>query len=102
MTGNFNDENNNPRKLLLSGRQVSRLLKAFVNNSSANIKLSKNRLPKIVQPAKFFGRRLRPLLIALKKNVLKTLVKRVLIPLRLTAAESSANARIHKKLSDQG
>ena len=34
-----NDENNFPDKLLLTITQVSRLRKAFENNSSANIKL---------------------------------------------------------------
>ena len=34
-----NDENNFPHKLLLTNTQVSRLRKAFENNSSANIKL---------------------------------------------------------------
>ena len=33
------DENNFPHKLLLTNTQVSRLRKAFANNSSANIKL---------------------------------------------------------------
>ena len=35
-----NDENNFPHKLLLTNTQVSRLCKAFANNSSANVKLS--------------------------------------------------------------
>ena len=40
--GDYNDENNFPNKLLLTNVQVSNLRKAFANNSSANIKLSKN------------------------------------------------------------
>ena len=39
---NSNDEFNSPHKLLLTNTQVSRLRKAFANNSSANIKLSKS------------------------------------------------------------
>ena len=39
--GDSNDENNLPHKLLLTNTQVSKLRKAFANNSSANIKLSK-------------------------------------------------------------
>ena len=35
------NENNFPHKLLLYNRQVSNVRKAFANNSSANIKLSK-------------------------------------------------------------
>ena len=39
--GDSNDENNFPHKLSLTNTQVSRLCKAFANNSSANIKSSK-------------------------------------------------------------
>ena len=38
--GDSNDENNVPHKSLLTNTQVSKLRKAFSNNSSANIKLS--------------------------------------------------------------
>ena len=44
MTGDSNDETNFSHKLLLTDRQVSRLRKAFVNNLSAKIKLSKTEL----------------------------------------------------------
>ena len=44
-----NDENNFPHRLLLTNTQVSKLRKAFSNNSSANIKLSKTQLHKIGQ-----------------------------------------------------
>ena len=37
----YNDENNFLHKLLLTNTQVSRLRKAFSNNSSPNIKLLK-------------------------------------------------------------
>ena len=36
-----NNETNFPQKLLLTDTQISRFLKAFVDNSSANIKVSK-------------------------------------------------------------
>ena len=39
--GNSNYDNNFPHKFLLTNTQVSRLCKAFANNSSANTKLSK-------------------------------------------------------------
>ena len=42
-----NDENNFPRKLLLIDTQDSILRKAFANNPSANIKISKTQLHKI-------------------------------------------------------
>ena len=44
-----NDENNFPKKLLLTNTQVSKLLKAFENGSSVHIKLSKPQLHKIGQ-----------------------------------------------------
>ena len=44
-----NDENNFLHKLLLINAQVSKFRKAFPNNSSANIKLSKTKLSEIVQ-----------------------------------------------------
>ena len=40
--GDSNDENNFLHKVLLTDTRVSRLSKALANNSSANIKLSKN------------------------------------------------------------
>ena len=49
IAGDSNDERNFPHKLLLTNTQVSKLCKSFANNSSANIKLSKTQLHKIVQ-----------------------------------------------------
>ena len=43
MIGNSDDETSFPHKLLLNNRQVPDLWKAFANNSSANIKLSKSK-----------------------------------------------------------
>ena len=40
IVGDSNDDNNFLHKLLLTNTQVSKLHKAFANNSSANIKLS--------------------------------------------------------------
>ena len=37
VVGDSNDENNFPHQLLLTNTQVSKLRKAFANNSSANI-----------------------------------------------------------------
>ena len=47
--GDSNNENNFPQKLLLTNTQVSKLLKAFEDGSSVNIKLSKPQLHKIGQ-----------------------------------------------------
>ena len=85
VNGDFNDENNFLHNLLLTNAQVSKLRKAFANNSLANIKLSKTKLREIGQS----GRPLLKPVLSLIGNVLKPLGKNVLIPLRLTA--------IHKK-----
>ena len=101
VVGDSNDENNFPHKLLLTNTQVLRLRKAFANNTSANIKLSKTLLHKIGQSGGFLGRPLGPLLktgLHLMKNVLKPLAKGVLVPLGLTASASATDAAIHKKI----
>ena len=100
-----NNKANILHQLLLINTQVSNLCKAFANNSSANIKLSKTQLSKMIQSGGFSGRLLGPLLetgLPLISNVIKPLDKSVLIPLGLTAAASAADAGIHKKYWDQG
>ena len=95
--GDSNDENNFLHKLLLTNTQVSKLCKAFANSSSVNIKLSKTQLHKIRPSGGFLGRMLRPILktgLLLRKNVLKPLAKRVLIPLGLTTAASATDTAI--------
>ena len=47
--GSFDDDTNFPHKLLLTNRQVANLCKVFANNSSADIKLSKTQLSKMIQ-----------------------------------------------------
>ena len=99
------DETNFPHKLLLTNRQVSNLRKAFANHSSADIKLSKTQLSKMIQSGGFLGRLLGPLLktgLTLIKNVIKPLAKSVLFPLGLTTAASAADAGIHKKILGSG
>ena len=76
----------------MTNTQVSRLCKAFANNSLANIKLSKTWLHKIRQSERFLGRLLGPLLktgLPLIGNVLKSLTKSVLMLLGLTAAAAA-------------
>ena len=73
----------------MTNRQVANLRKAFANNSSTDIKLSKTHLSKMIQSEEFLGRLLGPLLktgLPLIKNVIKPLAKSVLILLGLTAA----------------
>ena len=99
------NETNFSHKLLLTNRQVSNLRKAFANHSSADIKLSKTQLSKIIQSGGFLGRLLDPLLktgLPLIKNLIKPLAKSVLIPLGLNAAASAADAGIHKKFLGSG
>ena len=94
------NETNFPHKLLLTNRQVSNLCKAFANHSSTDIKLSK-----MIQTGGFLGWLLGLLLktgLPLIKNVIKPLAKSVLISLGLTAAESAADAGIHKKVLGSG
>ena len=49
MVGDFNYETNFPHKPLLTGIEVATIRKAFANDSSANTKLLKTHLSKIVQ-----------------------------------------------------
>ena len=94
------NETNFPHELLLTVRQVSSCCKAFTNNSSTDIKLSKTQLSKIIQSGGFLSRLLGPLLksgLPLIKNVIKPLARSILIPLGLTEAASAADVGIHKK-----
>ena len=50
------DETNFLHKLLLTNRQVSNLRKAFANHSSADIRLSKTQLSKMIQSRRFLGK----------------------------------------------
>ena len=61
MVGNSNDDTNFPHELsllllllLLSIRPVANLRKAFADYSSADIKLSKTQLSKMIQSGRFF------------------------------------------------
>ena len=60
-------------KLLLTNRQVANLRKAFANYLSADIKLSKTQLSRMIQSGGFLDRLLGPLLktgLPLIKNVI--------------------------------
>ena len=98
--GNSGNETNFPHKSLLTNRKVANLRKAFANYLSADIKLSKTQLSKMIQLGGFLGRLLGPLLktgLPLMKSVIQSLAKSVLIPLGLTAAALAADAGLHKK-----
>ena len=105
MVGNSNDNTNFPHELLLTNRQVANIRKAFAKNTSADIKLSKTQLSKMIQSGIFLGRLSGPLLktgLPLMKSVIEPLAKSVLVPLGLTAAASAADAGIHKKILGSG
>ena len=89
MIGDSDDKINFPHELLLTNRQVANLRKAFANYLSTDIKLSKGQISEMIQSGGFLGKLLGPLLktgLPLMKNFIKPLAKRVLIPLRITAA----------------
>ena len=97
---NSYDEINFPHKLSLTNTKVSRLRKPFANNSSANTKLSKTQLPKIVQLGGFLGRLLGLLIktsLPLIKNVLKPSAKSVLIPIRINSITISNRCSYSKE-----
>ena len=105
MIGDSNDEANFSHELLLTDRQVSSIRKAFIDNSSVDIKFSKTQLSKMIQSGGYLGKLLGPLLktgLHLIKDVITPLAKNVLIPSGLTTAASEADAGIHKKYYDQG
>ena len=100
MIGNSNDKIKFPHELFLTNRQVANICKAFTNDSSGDIKLSKTPLSKMIQSGEILCWLLGPLLktgLPLTKNVFQSLAESVLIPLGLTAAASATDAGIHKK-----
>ena len=107
MIGDSDDETNFSHELLLTGRQISSIRKAFSNNSTVDIKFSKTQLSKMIQSGGFLGKLLGSLLkteLPLIKNVITSWAKSVLIPLGLTAAAAAAaaDAEILKKTLGSG
>ena len=56
MIGNSDDNTNFPHELLLTNRQAANLSKAFANHTSADIKLSKTQLSKMMQSGGILGK----------------------------------------------
>ena len=52
--------NNLPHKLLLTTRQKTKIINAFNNNMSTDLKISKAKINKIIQSGGFLGRLLGP------------------------------------------
>ena len=82
------DRNNLPHELLLTTRQKTKLINAFNNNMSTNLKLSKGQISKIIQYGGLLGSLLRKLAGPLMKVAIP-LAKHVLVPLGITAAASA-------------
>ena len=61
--GDSDDKTNLSHNLLITNRQVANLRKAFANNLSTDIKLSKTRISKMIQSGAFLVRVLAQLLI---------------------------------------
>ena len=95
------DGNDLPHELLLTTRQKAKLRNAFNNNLSADIKLSKAQISKIIESGGFLGSLLSKLVGPLIK-VAVPLAKNVLAPLGITAAASALDAGIQKKIHGSG
>ena len=93
--------NDLPHELLLMTRQKTKLRNTFNNNMSADIKLSKTQITKIIQSGGFLGSLLSKLAGPLVKVAIP-LAKNVLAPLGTTAAASALDAGIQKKYMDLG
>ena len=95
------DKNNLPHELLLTTRQKTKLRNAFNNNMSADIKLSKAQISKIIQSGGFLGALLSKLAGPLMK-IAVLLAKNILAPLGITAAASAIDTGIQKKIHGSG
>ena len=87
------DGNDLPHELLLTTRQKTKLRNAFNNNMSADIKLSKARISKIIQSGGYLGSLLSKLVGPLMKVAVPS-AKNVLAPLGIKATASALDAGI--------
>ena len=88
-------------ELLLTARQNTKLRNAINNNLATDIKLSKAQIKKLIQSGGFLGKLLSKLAGPLMK-VAMPLAKNVLAPLGLTAAMSTTDGSIQKKIYVSG
>ena len=86
------NETNFPHKLLLTNRQVLNLRKAFANHSSADIKLSKSQLSKMIQSVWFLGRLL-GLLLKIGLSLIKNVIKMCFNSLRINCSRISSRCK---------
>ena len=88
--------NDLPHELLLTTRQKTKLRNAFNNNMSADLKLSKAQISKIIQSGGFLGLLLSNLAGQLMK-IEVPLEQNALAPFGITAAASAIDGGIKKK-----
>ena len=86
------NETNFPHKLLLTNRKVLNLRKAFANHSSADIKLSKSQLSKMIQSGWFLGRLL-GLLLKIGLSLIKNVIKMCFNSLRINCSHISSRCK---------
>ena len=91
------DGNDLPHELLLTTRQKTKLRNAFNNNMQTDIKHSKAEISKAIQSEGFLGSLLSKLARPLMK-VAVPLAKNIFAPLGITAATSTIDAGIQKKI----
>ena len=97
---NFNKDEL-PYELLLTTRQNTKLRNAIDNYLATDIKLPKAQIKKLIQSEGFLGKLLSKLEGPLMKVALP-LAKNVLAPLGLTAAMSTIDGSIQKKIHGSG
>ena len=97
---NFNKDER-PHELLLTTRQNTKLRNAINNNLTTDIKLSKAQIKKLMQSGGFLGKLLSKLAGPSMKVALP-LAKNILAPLGLTAAMSTTDGSIQKKIHGSG
>ena len=95
------DGNDLPHELLLPTIQKTKLRNAFNNNVSTDLMLSKAQISKIIQSGGFLGSLSSKSADPLMK-VAVPLAKNILAPLGITAAASSIDAGIQKKIHRSG
>ena len=93
--------NNLPHEFLLTTRQTTKLRKAIENKMSADIKLSKAQISKIIHSGIFLGSLLSKIAGPLMKVAVQ-LTKNILAPLGITAAASAICGAIQKKIHGSG
>ena len=91
------DKNDSPHELLLTTRQKTKLRNASNNKTSADLKLSKTQIVKMIQSGGFLGSLLSKLAgLLMKIAIAIPFAKNVLVPLGITAATSALDAGIQK------